>query len=73
MMLLGGGIEVCFQAIKVFLGDRIEFVVVAAAAVKAQAEKSRELLEAHAAGTFAKPGAGCQVLMNGDLRLVPNG
>jgi hypothetical protein len=38
----------------------------------AQAEKSRELLEAHAAGTFAKPGAGCQVLMNGDLRLVPN-
>ena len=37
-----------------------------------QARKSRALLAAHADGAFAKPGAMCQVLQNGSLRLLPN-
>jgi hypothetical protein len=38
----------------------------------AQARKNRQVLMAHAGNVFSKPGAKCQVLMNGDLRLVPN-
>jgi len=37
-----------------------------------QARKGREILAAHAGGVFAKPGAICQVLQNGSLRLVSN-
>ena len=37
-----------------------------------QAKKNREVLMAHAGNAFEKPGARCQVLTNGDLRLVPN-
>jgi hypothetical protein len=37
-----------------------------------QAKKNREVLGAHAGDVFSKPGARCQVLMNGHLRLVPN-
>ncbi len=37
-----------------------------------QARKSHQLLLAHAGNAFSKPGASCQVLMNGDLRLLPN-
>ena len=37
-----------------------------------QARKSHQLLVAHAGNAFSKPGASCQVLMNGDLRLLPN-
>jgi hypothetical protein len=37
-----------------------------------QARKSRELLIAHAGNAFSKPAASCQVLMNGDLRLLAN-
>jgi hypothetical protein len=32
----------------------------------------RRAISAHAGDTFAKPGAACQVLMNGYLRLLPN-
>ncbi len=37
-----------------------------------QAKKGLELMRAHAGSVFAKPGASCQVLQNGALRLVPN-
>lgn len=37
-----------------------------------QARKNREVLRAHAGNVFSKPGAMCQVLTNGDLRLLPN-
>jgi hypothetical protein len=38
----------------------------------AQARKSHEVLLAHAGDAFSKPGASCQVLRNGDLRLLPD-
>lgn len=38
-----------------------------------QARKGRELMLAHGGSVFAKPGAACQVLKNGSLRLLPNG
>jgi hypothetical protein len=38
----------------------------------AQAKKNHAVLMAHAGSAFAKPGAKCQVLNNGDLRLIPN-
>ncbi|MBV8480657.1 MAG: hypothetical protein JOY72_10180 [Actinobacteria bacterium] len=38
----------------------------------AQAKKGREILKAHAGDVFTKPGASCQVLQNGALRLLPN-
>lgn len=38
-----------------------------------QAKKGRELMVAHAGGAFARPGATCQVLKNGSLRLLPPG
>jgi len=37
------------------------------------ARKSQELLAAHGGDVFAKPGAMCQVLKNGSLRLLPTG
>jgi len=37
-----------------------------------QARKSHETLVAHGGDVFAKPGAMCQVLKNGSLRLLPN-
>jgi hypothetical protein len=37
-----------------------------------QAKKSHATLVAHGGDAFAKPGAGCQVLANGSLRLLPN-
>jgi hypothetical protein len=37
-----------------------------------QAKKSRQLLVAHGGDVFAKPGASCQLLKNGSLRLLPN-
>jgi hypothetical protein len=37
-----------------------------------QAKKNREVLMAHAGNAFQRPGARCQALSNGDLRLVPN-
>jgi hypothetical protein len=37
-----------------------------------QAKKSRATMAAHGGDVFAKPGARCQVLMNGSLRLLPN-
>jgi hypothetical protein len=37
-----------------------------------QARKSQEILVAHGGDVFAKPGARCQLLMNGSLRLLPN-
>jgi hypothetical protein len=37
-----------------------------------QAKKSREILVAHGGDVFAKPGAKCQLLQNGSLRLLPN-
>lgn len=37
-----------------------------------QAKKNHEVLMAHAGNVFRKPGARCQALSNGDLRLVPN-
>jgi hypothetical protein len=37
-----------------------------------QAQKGHELLVAQGGDVFTKPGAGCQVLKNGSLRLVPN-
>ena len=37
-----------------------------------QAKKSRAILRAHGGDVFAKPGAMCQVLENGSLRLLPN-
>lgn len=37
-----------------------------------QAAKGREIMTAHAGGAFSKPGANCQVLQNGSLRLLPN-
>ena len=38
----------------------------------AQARKSREVMRAHAGDAFTKPGANCQLLTNGYLRLVPD-
>jgi hypothetical protein len=38
----------------------------------AQARKNREVLRARGGDVFSKPGAGCQVLRNGSLRLLPN-
>jgi hypothetical protein len=37
-----------------------------------QAKRNHAVLMAHAGDVFAKPGARCQVLTNGSLRLVPN-
>lgn len=37
-----------------------------------QARKGRQILVANGGDVFAKPGAKCQVLENGSLRLVPN-
>ena len=37
-----------------------------------RARADRRVLAAHAGDSFGKPGAGCQVLMNGYLKLVPN-
>jgi hypothetical protein len=37
-----------------------------------QARKSREILAAHGGDVFAKPGAMCELLKNGSLRLRPN-
>ncbi len=37
-----------------------------------QAKKNRQVLMAHAGKAFSKPGAGCRLLTNGTLRLVPN-
>jgi hypothetical protein len=37
-----------------------------------QARKSRQILRAHGGDVFAKPGARCQVLQNGSIRLLPN-
>jgi hypothetical protein len=37
-----------------------------------QARKTHRTLVAHGGDVFAKPGAGCQVLKNGSLRLLPN-
>jgi hypothetical protein len=37
-----------------------------------QARKSHELLVAHGGDVFTNPGAACQVLKNGSLRLLPN-
>ena len=39
---------------------------------KRQEQRNRRALKAHAGDVFSKPGANCQVLMNGYLRLVPN-
>jgi len=38
----------------------------------AQAAKGRHILKAHAGDVFTNPGARCQVLQNGALRLLPN-
>lgn len=38
-----------------------------------QARKSHEILVAHGGDVFAKPGAMCQVLKNGSIRLLPQG
>jgi hypothetical protein len=37
-----------------------------------QAKKSHQTLLAHGGDAFAKPGAGCQLLANGSLRLLPS-
>ena len=37
-----------------------------------QAKKSQKLLVAHGGDVFAKPGAMCQLLQNGSLRLLPS-
>ena len=37
-----------------------------------QARKSQQILVAHGGDVFAKPGARCQVLQNGSIRLLPN-
>jgi hypothetical protein len=37
-----------------------------------QARKNHRTLVAHGGDVFAKPGAGCQLLTNGSLRLLPN-
>jgi hypothetical protein len=37
-----------------------------------QARKSRRILAAHGGNVFAKPGATCQLLTNGSLRLLPD-
>jgi hypothetical protein len=37
-----------------------------------QARKSHRILLSHGGDVFAKPGARCQVLTNGSLRLLPN-
>jgi len=37
-----------------------------------QAKKNHEVLVAHAGDAFAKPGARCQLLTNGSLRLLPH-
>jgi hypothetical protein len=37
-----------------------------------QARKTHKTLLAHGGDAFTKPGAGCQVLANGSLRLLPN-
>ena len=39
---------------------------------RAQEMIDRRVISAHGGDTFTKPGADCQVLMNGNLRLVPN-
>lgn len=39
---------------------------------KRQVARNRQMLKAHAGDVFSKPGANCQVLMNGYLRLLPN-
>jgi hypothetical protein len=38
----------------------------------AQAKRNQEVLMAHAGDVFTNPGAKCELLANGDLRLVPN-
>ncbi len=37
-----------------------------------QARKGRQIMLAHGGGVFAKPGARCQVLQNGSIRLLPS-
>lgn len=37
-----------------------------------QARKSRQIMVAHGGDVFVKPGARCQVLKNGSIRLLPN-
>lgn len=37
-----------------------------------QATKGRQIMLAHGGGAFAKPGARCQVLQNGSIRLLPS-
>ncbi len=37
-----------------------------------QAAKGQAIMTAHAGNVFSKPGAMCQVLQNGSLRLLPN-
>jgi hypothetical protein len=37
-----------------------------------QAKKSQQILRTHGGNVFAKPGARCQLLKNGSLRLLPN-
>lgn len=37
-----------------------------------QEKKTRRLIAAHGGDVFAKPGAKCQLLQNGSLRLLPN-
>jgi hypothetical protein len=37
-----------------------------------QAKKSQQLLRAKGGDVFAKPGASCQLLKNGSLRLLPS-
>ena len=37
-----------------------------------QAKRNQQVLIEHAGNAFQKPGARCQVLQNGDLRLLPN-
>jgi hypothetical protein len=36
-----------------------------------QAEKGRRIMKAHAGGALTKPGAACEVLRNGSLKLLP--
>jgi hypothetical protein len=38
-----------------------------------QAKKSRQILRAHGGDVFAEPGAACQLLENGSIRLVSSG
>ena len=37
-----------------------------------QAKKSQQILRANGGDVFAKPGANCQLLQNGSIRLLPN-